>query len=86
MTTFNVGYFVGSLAKASINRKLALALVRLAPKEFSLTEIPFGDLPLYSYDYDADYPSVARASRMQLRQSTQCCSSRLNTIAPFRAV
>ena len=61
MTTYNVGYFVGSLAKASINRKLALALVRLAPKGLQLKEIPFGDLPLYSYDYDADFPSVARA-------------------------
>ena len=28
MDTFKVGYFVGSLAKASINRKLARALVR----------------------------------------------------------
>jgi chromate reductase, NAD(P)H dehydrogenase (quinone) len=61
MTTYNVGYFVGSLAKASINRKLALALVRVAPKELQLKEIPFGDLPLYSYDYDADFPPVARA-------------------------
>jgi len=61
VTTYNVGYFVGSLAKASINRKLALALVRLAPKELSLKEIPFGDLPLYSYDYDPNYPPVARA-------------------------
>lgn len=61
MATYNVGYFVGSLAKASINRKLALALVRLAPKELQLTEIPFRDLPLYSYDYDADFPTVARA-------------------------
>ena len=26
-----------------------------------MTEIPFNDLPLYSYDYDADYPPVARA-------------------------
>ena len=26
-----------------------------------MKEIPFGDLPLYSYDYDADYPPVARA-------------------------
>jgi len=60
MTTYNVGYFVGSLAKASINRKLAMALVRLAPKELRLTEISFGDLPLYSYDYDADFPPVAR--------------------------
>lgn len=27
MTTFGVGYFIGSLARASINRKLAHALV-----------------------------------------------------------
>lgn len=61
MSTYNVGYFVGSLAKASINRKLALALARLAPEELRLIEIPFVDLPLYSYDYDADYPPAARA-------------------------
>lgn len=60
MTTYKVGYFVGSLAKGSINRKLAKALVKLAPPGLSLTEIPFKDLPLYSYDYDADFPPVAR--------------------------
>jgi chromate reductase len=60
VTTFEVGYLVGSLAKASINRKLARALARLAPPDLVLSEIPFGDLPLYSYDYDSDYPPVAR--------------------------
>jgi chromate reductase len=58
-TRYKVGYFVGSLAKASINRLLATALVRLAPSELQMTEIPFKDLPLYSYDYDANYPPVA---------------------------
>jgi chromate reductase len=58
-TRYKVGYFVGSLAKASINRLLATALVRLAPSELQMTEIPFKDLPLYSYDYDAKYPPVA---------------------------
>ena len=59
MTTYTVGYLVGSLAKASLNRKLAGALVRLAPRQLTMTEIPFRDLPIYSYDYDADYPAVA---------------------------
>jgi len=61
MTTYKVGYFVGSLAKASINRKLAHALARLAPPELHMTEISFRDLPLYSYDYDPEFPPVARA-------------------------
>ena len=61
MATRKVGYFVGSLAKGSINRKLAKALVRLAPAELVFTEIPIRDLPLYSYDYDADFPAPARA-------------------------
>lgn len=58
--TYKVGYLIGSLAKESINRKLAKALVRLAPDTLEMSEIPFADLPLYSYDYDADYPPVAR--------------------------
>ena len=61
MTTHKVGYLIGSLAKESINRKLANALVKLAPSQLTLTEIPFKDLPLYSYDYDADFPPAGRA-------------------------
>jgi chromate reductase len=59
MAGYKVGYFVGSLATKSINRLLAKALVRLAPPELHMTEISFKDLPLYSYDYDANYPPVA---------------------------
>ena len=69
MTTYQVGYLVGSLAKASINRLLAKALVRLAPPELSLAEVPFKDLPLYSYDYDADYPPVATAFKKAIADS-----------------
>lgn len=61
MTRYRVGYFIGSLSSTSINRQLANALVRLAPPELSLVEIPIRDLPLYSPDHDADYPPVARA-------------------------
>ena len=66
MTTHKVGYLIGSLAKESINRKLAGALVKLAPPELEMTEIRFGDLPLYSYDYDADFPPPARAFKEAL--------------------
>lgn len=61
MAKYKVGYFVGSLSSKSINRLLAKALVRLAPADLEMTEIPIKDLPLYSQDYDADFPPVARA-------------------------
>ena len=61
MTTYRVGYFVGSLSTKSINRLLALALAGVAPPELQLTEIPFKDLPLYSPDLEANYPPAARA-------------------------
>ena len=61
MTEVKVGYLIGSLARASINRKLAKALVRLAPTEMKLSEISFAEVPLYSYAYDDDFPPVARA-------------------------
>jgi chromate reductase len=60
---------VGSLARASINRKLAVALTRLAPPELQLREIPIGDLPLYSYDYDEDFPPAGDALKSAIASS-----------------
>ena len=59
--SYQVGYFVGSLSSTSINRILAKALITVAPDDMEFTEIPIRDLPLYSQDYDADYPPEARA-------------------------
>lgn len=61
MATYKIGYFVGSLASGSINRTLSKALIKLAPGDLEFTEIPIKDLPLYSYDYDADFPPEGRA-------------------------
>jgi len=61
MNTYRVGYFVGSLSSTSINRVLSKALIKLAPQDLEFTEIPIGNLPLYSPDYDADYPPEGRA-------------------------
>jgi chromate reductase len=69
MKTYKVGYFIGSLAKGSINRKLAGALIKLSPENLEFTEIPFKDLPLYSYDYDSDFPPVAKAFKAAIAEN-----------------
>jgi chromate reductase len=69
MKTYKVGYFIGSLAKGSINRKLSTALIKLSPPNLQFSEIPFKDLPLYSYDYDADYPPVAKAFKAAIAEA-----------------
>lgn len=61
MNKYKVGYLVGSFSSTSINRLLAKALAQLAPPELELSEIPIKDLPIYSQDYDADFPPAARA-------------------------
>jgi chromate reductase len=66
MTSYRVGYFIGSLAKASINRTLSKALIRVAPSDLEFEEIPIGDLPLYSHDYDHDYPPQGRALKASI--------------------
>lgn len=74
MPTFTGGYFVGSLAKGSINRKLSKALVRLAPPKLTLPELHFGELPHYCWDYDADYPPIACAFKDSLSAVDAYCS------------
>lgn len=49
---YSIAVVVGSLRKASINRKIALALADLAPASLKLEIIEIGDLPLYNEDID----------------------------------
>jgi chromate reductase len=69
MDTYNVGYFVGSLSSTSINRVLSQALLRLAPADMQFTEIPIGNLPLYSPDFDSGYPPEGLALKYAIRRS-----------------
>jgi chromate reductase len=52
MSQYRIAVVVGSLRRDSFNRKLAGALARLAPLEFSLHRLEIGDLPLYNQDDD----------------------------------
>ncbi|MGO3147835.1 MAG: NADPH-dependent FMN reductase [Leucobacter sp.] len=67
--SYNVGYFVGSLSSTSINRVLAQALMKVAPDDLEFTEIPIGDLPLYSQDFDNDYPAEGQALKKAIESS-----------------
>jgi chromate reductase, NAD(P)H dehydrogenase (quinone) len=69
MTTYKIGYFVGSLSSKSINRILSKALIRLAPKDLEFSEIPIDNLPLYSQDYDDNYPAEATALKEAIAKS-----------------
>ena len=53
MSQYPIAVVVGSLRRDSFNRKLATAIAKLAPKEFSFKQVEIGDLPLYNQDDDA---------------------------------
>jgi chromate reductase len=53
-----VAVLVGSLRKESINRKVASALIELAPSSLQLGFVEIGGLPLYNQDEDASPPAV----------------------------
>jgi chromate reductase len=57
------------LATGSINRVLSQALIKLAPEGLEFNEIPIKDLPLYSYDYDADFPPEGLALKRAIEAS-----------------
>ena len=54
--TRRIAVLVGSLREASLNRKVARALQRLAPEELEFDFVEIGDLPLYNEDLDGESP------------------------------
>lgn len=61
MSQYQIAVVVGSLRKDSFNRKLASAIVKLAPSAFSFKQVQIDDLPLYNQDDDTNQsPSVKR--------------------------
>ena len=62
-------YWIGQSEPAAARILLGsepLGLSWFAPPELVLTEIPIRDLPLYSADFDADFPPVARAFKQSI--------------------
>ena len=74
MSTYSVGYFVGSLSTSSIDRLLAKALVRPAPPGLDLKEIPLKDLPLTIVITTTPTRRWRRRSRRRSLPLTRYCS------------
>jgi len=58
MSQTNIAVILGSIRKDSLNQKLADALAKLAPPEFSFKKVRIDDLPLYNQDDDGQ-PAAA---------------------------
>lgn len=54
MAQYKIAAVVGSLRRESFNRKLANAVIKLAPAEFSFEPLEIAGLPLYNQDDDAN--------------------------------
>ena len=63
----DVAVIIGSLRKDSINRKVANALVELAPAGLKLSIVEIGQLPIYNQDGDDSPPAQWTAFRERIR-------------------
>lgn len=69
MSQIQIGVIIGSLRKDSFNRKLANAIVKLAPADLSFKFIEVGDLPLYNQDHDANPSEAAKRLKAEISGS-----------------
>jgi chromate reductase len=67
MTLYQIAVVVGSLRRDSINRKLAEAVAKLAPADFSFKQLQIGDLPLYNQDDEARPVASVTRLRSEIR-------------------
>jgi len=69
MDKYKIAIVVGSLRKDSFNRKLANAIVKLAPPEFSFSQVQIHDLPLYNQDDDANQAESVKRLKNEIKSS-----------------
>lgn len=67
MNQYKIAVFIGSLRRDSFNRKLANALVKLAPPDFSFLQMRIDNLPLYNQDDDGHQADVVLALKKHIQ-------------------
>ena len=67
MRARDVAVLVGSLRKDSFNRKVAHAVIGMAPESLKLEIVEIGQLPLYNQDDDANPPAPSVAFKAKIK-------------------
>ena len=63
----NVAVLVGSLRKEAFSRKVAKALMELAPDSLNLEIVEIGQLPLFNQDEEGDTPAAYASFRQRVK-------------------
>ena len=66
MSQYQIAVVVGSLRRESYNRKLASAMVKLAPLAFSFKQVQISDLPLYNQDDDTNQAESVKRLKAEI--------------------
>ena len=69
MDTYRIAVVVGSLRQDSLNRKLALALAALGPKDFTFEHVSIGDLPLYNQDMEGQPTEAVKRLKSEISRA-----------------
>ena len=69
MSNYKIAVVVGSLRQDSFNRKLANAVVHLAPPHFIFKQVQIGDLPLYNQDDDANQAESVKQLKNEIKSA-----------------
>ena len=69
MSQYKIAVVVGSLRKDSFNRKMADAIEKLAPVEFSFYKVRIDDLPLYNQDEDTHQAESVKRMKDEIKDA-----------------
>lgn len=69
MSTHRVAVLVGSLRKGSFSRKVANAVIGMAPGTLPMEIVEIGQLPLYNQDDDPNPPAASAAFKARIQSA-----------------
>jgi len=67
MAQTRIAVIVGSLRKDSFNKKLATAIAKLAPADFTFEQLRIDDLPLYNQDDDGNQADSVKRFKAEIQ-------------------